>query len=84
MNKISTAEKFLEKKFPEFEDLDNGHIWVNIENTMIEFAKLHVDAALKQAAHQSTCYNKSKFPGDINWVVDIESILESYPLENIK
>jgi len=39
-----------------------------------KFTKLHVKAALKAAAHRSECYNKAKFPGDENWVVDIESI----------
>jgi len=54
------------------------------EKAMIEFAKLHVKAALKQAAHESQCYNKAKFPGDENWTVDIDSILNSYPLDKIK
>jgi len=51
---------------------------------MIEFAKLHVEAALKEAAYKAECYNKSKFPGDENWVVDIESILNAYLPTNIK
>jgi hypothetical protein len=73
---IPTAEEFLnEKATPPYAFL--------CEN-IIEFAKLHVEAALKQAAHESQCYNKAKFPGDENWVVDIDSILNSYPLENIK
>lgn len=55
-----------------------------IKSAMIEFAKLHVQQALKEAAYKSECYNKSKFPGDENWVVDIESILNAYPLTNIK
>lgn len=55
-----------------------------IKRAMIEFAKLHVEAALKEAAYKAECYNKSKFLGDENWVVDMESILNSYPLNNIK
>jgi hypothetical protein len=94
MEKILTAKEFLIDK-----GVANpiGEIWrldlsrdcyaqteKDIHTAMIEFAKLHVEAALKQAAHESQCYNKAKFPGDENWVVDIESILNSYPSENIK
>jgi hypothetical protein len=78
MKKIPTAKLFRETK------LMNSSKPYTEEEIMIEFAKLHVEAALKQAAHESQCYNKTKFPGDKNWVVDIESILNSYPLENIK
>jgi hypothetical protein len=72
-----TAEEFLNQK------LGKTPIGI-LPEVLIEFAKLHVEAALKQAAHESECYNKAKFPGDENWVVDIESILNAYPLENIK
>ena len=79
-NKIPTAEEFLIKEnLPT--DILSGD---DINYAMIEFAKIHVKAALKKAAHKSQCYNKSKFPGDENWVVDIESILNAYPLTNIK
>ena len=42
LDNMITAEDFLNKEFPEFEDLDNDNIWLNIEESMIEFAKLHV------------------------------------------
>jgi hypothetical protein len=94
MEKIPTAEElYLKTLFPtSFENKrdevelcfeTDGHAKEHIE-VMIGFAKMHVTAALKQAAHESQCYNKAKFPGDENWVVDIDSILDSYPLENIK
>ncbi len=51
---------------------------------MIEFAKLHVQQALKEASQQAEIYNKPKFSGDYNLVVDEDSILNSYPLEKIK
>ena len=51
---------------------------------MKEFAKLHVEAALKEVIENATTVNKSKFKGDINYVVDEDSILNAYPLENIK
>ena len=45
----------------------------DIEKLMIEFAKLHVAEALKQAANSCELYPS-----------EIDSVLESYPLENIK
>jgi hypothetical protein len=49
-----------------------------------EFAKLHVEAALKEASEQATASNKAKFKGDCNPQVDKDSILNAYPLTNIK
>jgi len=46
-NKLQTAEMLLDEKYPNFEDLENGNIWVNIEKVMIEFAKLHCEAQSK-------------------------------------
>jgi hypothetical protein len=77
MKKIPTAKEFFDLMLESNDEATSTEM-------MIEFAKLHVQVALKQAAHESQCYNKSKFAGDENWVVDIESILNSYPLENIK
>ena len=56
----------------------------NYPEMMIEFAKLHVKAALKDAYNNVEIYNKSKFPGDINYQADPDSILNAYPLTNIK
>jgi hypothetical protein len=82
MEKIPTAEELLDNKFPEFEHLDNGNIWVNIENIMIEFAKLHVKAALKEALDSIPCLGSSS---DIATYEEVEeAVLNSYSLENIK
>lgn len=54
----------------------NGHEAIN---AMIEFAKLHVEAALKEACLQgSTCESRRM------WEVTEEEIMSCYPLENIK
>jgi hypothetical protein len=71
MEKIPTAEEFLDKVYPEFSDLSTGNIWTNIEILMIAFAKLHVTRALKAAAENA--FPDSKY--------DVEN---SYPLDNIK
>ena len=53
---------------------------VDIKNAMIEFAKLHVEAALKEASE------KAEWKGYTLAAVEIcnYSILDAYPLENIK
>jgi hypothetical protein len=80
---IPTAEELI-KNIVQFESSIDVIPIYSLNKIMIEFAKLHVEAALKQAAYESQCYNKPKFKGDENWVVDMESILNSYPLDKIK
>jgi hypothetical protein len=48
---------------------------------MIEFAKLHVEAALKEASEKATVYADE---GGYSEFVDEQSILSSYSLDNIK
>jgi hypothetical protein len=53
-------------------------------NVMIEFAKMHVEAALKEASEKAlTTWATTDFY-DKNKVVSKNSILKSYPLTNIK
>ena len=78
---IPTAAEFLK----EYELGNTGKIDIeDAKEAIIEFAKLHVEAALKEASENATTFNKPKFKGDINYVVDEDSILNAYPLENIK
>jgi hypothetical protein len=78
---IRTAEEFLK----EYELGNTGKIDIeDAKEAIIEFAKLHVESALKEASENATTINKPKFKGDINYVVDGDSILNAYPLENIK
>ena len=66
MNKIPTAEGFYLNP--------NSYI----TKKMIEFAKLHVEAALKAAAGENYPSTKANFKLVNN------KILKAYPLENIK
>ena len=97
MAEISTAEEFWFK---------NTGQNINQEeySAMIEFAKMHVEAALKEASEEVTWKMESfdtyfgdsrafdfidtDYAGDPstghNVLVDKDSILNSYPLENIK
>ena len=76
MSKIPTAEKFLTIS-DEFEVLETRKQEEVVTKTMIEFAKLHVEAALKEAeiAGQNNWGNSKKMK---------DAILNVYPLENIK
>jgi len=77
MKKIPTAKEFLDSKPGVFSD--------PTADWMIEFAKLHVEAALKEAAYNldsEYCYAYSSERNKHDELYD--SILNSYPLSNIK
>ena len=79
---MNTAEKFLKKKkYPSFNE--NGGLGLYyVKDAMIEFAKLHVQEALKQALNSIPCLGSST---DIPTVEEVEvAVLNSYPLDNIK
>lgn len=104
MNKIPAAEEFIEK----YLDVDcdfmesvrsqmskmSGFNFDNIPDLMIEFAKLHVKAALEAAADSAqtkttSCYTnasgneKGELYEDVE-IIDENSILNAYPESNIK
>jgi hypothetical protein len=67
-----TAEKFLKlKKYPSFNN-EGGLGLYYCKEAMIEFAKYHVEQALKAASEE---FNSKTYS---------ELILDSYPLTNIK
>ena len=74
---IPTAEEFLDKYRKEFND--NGIVF-DYSKVMIKWAKLHVKAALK-AAYENIEY--TTVDSSVPYVAE-ESILNSYPLSNIK
>jgi len=78
---ISTKE-FLKDK-TQFGTYGNMYKREDVSKKMIEFAKLHVKAALEAAS------GKAELEGDegsdFSYIsVDKDSILNAYPLENIK
>lgn len=77
---IPTAEEWLEH-FKE-----NVYPGTSTSECMIEFAKLHVTAALKAASKEAEIRTEEIGGGlNIEWkVIDKESILNAYPLTNIK
>jgi hypothetical protein len=100
MAEIPTAREFYQNYIEE----NNNDSHVDIEEMLIDFAKLHVEAALKEASKKvtwkmesfNTYFGDSRafdfidtdYAGDPstghNVLVDKDSILNSYPLTNIK
>jgi hypothetical protein len=86
MNKIPTAEEFIEQ-FKKREYSKN--VAPNYVQNMIEFAQLHVEAALKAASEKATLTYKLKHksgeeePG-FKYVATKNMILNAYPKERIK
>jgi hypothetical protein len=92
-----TAEETIEKiiKFESTNDTIECTVY-SLSQVMIEFAKLHVEAALKKASEDAKVSladdwvrkQETIHPGSlvssITIKVDNESILNSYPLTNIK
>ena len=74
MSKIPTAEEFFDSVV--------GYTHTEMCERAIEFAKLHVEAALKEA-EKETVKHISKTILELN-MYNKNSILKSYPLENIK
>ncbi len=77
MNKIPTAEEFLQKEGMPTDKYDLFY-------KMIEFAKLHVTEALKKASEKVTITNDYGSSGELFDCIDKDSILNAYPLDLIK
>lgn len=87
MSKIPTAKKFLKQ----FELGNTGKIDIeDAEEAIIEFAKLHVEVALKEASEkvEMIANENQDFRlqncNCVDYLIDKNSILNVYPLENVK
>ena len=79
MEQIPTAEEFLKSKGCNY-ILQKGKLYFSdvTREDMIEFAKLHVEAALYVASERADLTDNGRFP-----YVDKDSILNSYSLDNV-
>jgi len=77
MKQIPTAEEYLRNYVG-----NNIIAYGDITHIMIEFAKLHVEAALKAAVINGELTHIKYTEND--YCIDEKSIINSYPLENIK
>lgn len=85
MEKMPTAKKLSEKVGYGEIEIPNGSTFV--ETCMIEFAKLHVEAALKEASEKAEAFvrtNGEWTSSNVTAGVNKNSILNSYPLNKIK
>ena len=84
MSKIPTAEEILELHYNMDRDEDGHPIYYDwsAKDAMIAFAKMHVEAALKETEKETIKYI-SKTSIELN-MYNKNSILNAYPLENIK
>ena len=74
-----TAEEFLRNSSVTSSD---RYDFLSKQELMIEFAKMHVQEALKQALESIPCLGSSTDTASYEDMKD--AILNSYPLENIK
>ena len=71
------------KKIPTAEEFMNLYHGSTNKHALIEFAKLHVEAALKAASEEADYITDGQEHITDVWI-DKDSILKSYPLDNIK
>ena len=81
MEKIPTAEEIMQKHLDPHDCLRLSKCYEMTLEAMIEFAKLHVEAALKEAMYKAD--EKEISSMQVNEYYR-EQILNSYPLDKIK
>lgn len=79
MNNTPTAEEYIQNYNKEY-----GTTYVGFEHFMVEFAKLHVKAALEAAAEKAVAKEDSADYGTGSIWVDKQSILNAYSENLIK
>lgn len=87
-NNLPTSEEFAWDKI-DFQTTLAEMNYQEVYYLMQEFAKLHVEAALKEASNKALLKDEGRYVlGDEDWhedlVVDKKSILNAYPLTNVK
>ena len=81
MEQTPTAEEYI-KQHPYIDSfLSSAQGYDVLTRFMKEFAKIHVEAALKEASEKAEVYADE---GGYSEFVDEQSILNSYSLDNIK
>jgi hypothetical protein len=85
MSKILTAEEFLidwmgidNSTHP---NIDSKNQWLERKNQLIKFAKLHCEAQLKAIVINA---EQKQVPYTEDYEIDYNSIINAYPLTNIK
>ena len=81
---IPTAKEFIKSTelVVKFDNTQGCILEEELPNLFIQFAKLHVEAALRIASEKATVIRDKEFHTISH--VNKKSILNSYPIENIK
>lgn len=82
---VPTSEEILELHYNMDRDEDGHPVYYDwsAKDAMIAFARLHVEAALK-AASENVRYREQITMQGVQRTFSVNSILNAYPLENIK
>jgi hypothetical protein len=83
MEKIPTAEEIMQKNLDPHDCLRPSKCYGMTLDAMIEFAKLHVEAALRTASEEAYLIESIKHSA-IYDTIDKDSIINAYPLNLIK
>ena len=84
MKQLPTAETVLDDVWRKVHKQNPNSFWTtSAEQAMIEFAKLHVQAALESASEKASV-NWDGAGADLDAFVNKQSILNAYPLDNIQ
>ena len=84
---MKASEEFLKNFNEEENNIDKLYYDSYVKKAMIKFAKMHVQEALKQASVEAEVEHELSNPYDPNseyQIVNKDSILNAYHLENIK
>ena len=84
---MKTSEEFLKNFNEEENNIDKLYYDSYVKKAMIEFAKMHVQEALRLASVEAEVEHELSNPYDPNseyQIVNKDSILNAYSLENIK
>jgi hypothetical protein len=87
MEKTPTAEEIMQNHLDPHDCLRPSKCYDMTLDAMVEFAKLHVQSALKVASQKAVTKEDIAIFAEgtfVTQIVDKDSILNSYPLENIK
>jgi len=77
MQHVLTAKELFDKMLAEDEETTSTQM-------MIEFARLHVEAALKAASEKAKIVDIGIDYAIVEWAIDKSSVLKSYSLKKIK
>ena len=79
-NKIPTAEEFINENGG-FLKYSSAQEFVECQSLMIEFAKLHVEAAIKACIEDAPSGSSTD---TVSYEDVVEALKDTYPLDNIK